>query len=161
MIANIAFRFARAPELSIRYEYPDSYIAVAYDTSTGVRYGVAQYRVTRDSVMLLGLYVDPTARKQGVANSLVRAIDAKYSDLQLKAKVDNYDSETLAVMIKLGFNIYSRFMGIISEDAGKYPPSAPTGWIMDYERNRPKVDFIERHHSMHLYLHSGFEDDIL
>lgn len=161
MIANIAFKFDSIPELSRRYEYPDIECAVAYDTSTGVRYGVAQYRVSRNSVMLLGLYVDPTARRQGIANSLIRAVDAKYPEIQLKAKVDGYDSETLAVMIKLGFNIYSRFMGIINEEHGKYPPEAPTGWILDYQRNRPKQDFIERHHHLHLYLHSGFEDDIL
>jgi len=161
MIANIAFKFEHIPELQHGRDYANVEHAIAYDTSTGVRYGIAQYAITRQTVMLLSIYVDPTARKQGIGNSLVRAIDARHPDLQLKAKVNEYDSETLASVIKLGFNIFSRYMGIIAEDAAKYPPLAPSGWILDYERNRPKQDFSKRHHELHTYLHSGFEDDIL
>lgn len=161
MIANIAFKFEKRPELTRGLDYPNVEYAVAYDTTTGVRYGIAQYAISLKTVMLLSIYVDPTARRQGIANSLVRAVDARHPNMQLKAKVNEYDSETLASVIKLGFNIYSRYMGIIAEDAAKYPPLAPSGWILDYERNRSKQDFSKRHQSLHEYLHSGFEDDIL
>lgn len=161
MIANIAFKFEAVPNVVRALAYPTTECAVAYDTSTGVRYGVAQYTVSKKTIMLLAVYVDPEARKQGVGNSLIRAIDAKYTGLLLRAKVNEYDSETLAVMIKLGFNIYSRYMGAIDDAVATYPPLAPSGWILNYERNRPKQDYTKRHQPLHTYLHAGFEDDIL
>lgn len=162
-IANIAFKYAFVPELAAQWKhYVRLESITAYDTSTGVRYGVATYALLSDALVVLNIYVEPTARKQGIGTTMIRALDAKYKDLRTRALVDKYDSETLASVIKLGFDLESRYVGTIdAKDVGKYPPPAPSGWFLKYTRNRTKVDYGERHHEPHVYLHGGFEDDII
>lgn len=162
-IANLAFKYEHVPELTVPWRhYAKLESAIAYDTSTGVRYGVVTYALLQNSLLVLNIYVEPTARRTGIGTTLIRAIDAKYGNLRTRALVDGVDSETLASVIKLGFDLESRYVGPIdASDIGKYPPPAPRGWFLKYVRNRPKVDYGDLYNPQHVYLHSGFEDDIL
>lgn len=159
-IANLGYRYAHIAELAAEWpQYDNVETAVIYDLTTGVRYGVATYAVTDDTVLLLRIYVCTIARRHGVGTQLIRAIDARYSQHRTRALVDKYDTEVLAAMLKLGFELDTRYVGVVHID--KYPPDPATGWFLRYVRNRKPVDFSVRHKQHSDFLECDYELDTL